>query len=383
MALAVRGKAESFFSEAQRGFRLLPGDSVRLRADMLAPLQKQSRELVEALATLASMSAQEEEPRLASLCRRASELSADLDFIRQAEDTTHVFWAEARKGVFFKAAPIDVAETLRKKLYSHLDTVVFTSATLTTSGKFQYFGRRMGLDVYAEEGNDVRAVSVPSPFDYASQAALYVPTHMPRPNQPEFSEACAEEVLQLVQVTQGRAFVLFTSLKQMETVHRLLEHRLEFQVLLQGQAPKRTLLAKFQEAPSVLFASHSFWEGVDVPGDALSLVVMDKLPFASPGDPLVAARVDALMAQGDNAFEMYQLPQAIISLRQGFGRLIRTRKDFGIVAVLDSRLRTHGYGRAFLNSLPPASRLNSIDDLNVWFSAATSHPVAREKNKTP
>jgi len=179
----------------------------------------------------------------------------------------------------------------------------------------------------------------------------------------------AAEVLALTEVTGGRAFVLFTSLRNMDAVHALLQHRLPWPVLKQGEAPKHVLLEAFRAEPSVLFASHSFWEGVDVPGEALSLVVMDKLPFASPGHPLTAARIEKLQTQGQEPFSAYQLPEAALALRQGFGRLIRTRADRGIVALLDVRVSRRAYGRLLVQSLPPARRFRALEPLAAWFSA--------------
>ncbi|MCI0672077.1 MAG: ATP-dependent DNA helicase, partial [Myxococcaceae bacterium] len=260
---------------------------------------------------------------------------------------------------------------LQGRLYGAVDTAVFTSATLTAEGRFDFFAQRLGL-LDAESGESVAPllqVNVASPFDYTRQAALYVPSHLPEPSEPGFAEAVAEELVALTEVTGGRAFALFTSLRNMEAVWALTRDRLPYQVLLQGELPKAALLEAFREKPSVLFAAHSFWEGVDVPGDALSLVVIDRLPFASPGEPLVAARIHRLTERGLSPFSAYQLPQAAISLRQGFGRLIRTREDRGVVAVLDRRLRTKAYGKSFLRSLPRTQRFGERDALAHWFQA--------------
>ncbi len=373
MALSVRGKSESFFRSAgvalglksgQGGVRLGPGSFARLRSGV--------GELLESLAALSALTVAEDEPELSSLCRRSSEIATDLDFIHRAESVDHVYWGEGRgRGVFLRAAPIDVAAELQKRLYRSVDTLVFTSATLTAQGSFDYFARRIGLDRQEgeDDGSPVRQLSVASPFDFSRQAALYLPTHLPEPSAPGFIEAAAEELLALCEVTGGRAFALFTSLRNMEAVHALAKDRLPYQVLLQGERPKSVLLEAFRSEPSVLFAAHSFWEGVDVPGAALSLVVIDRLPFASPGDPLVSARVDQLRARGEDPFAGYQVPEAAIALRQGFGRLIRSSQDRGIVALLDRRVTTKGYGRAFLQSLPAAKRLPSIEALGRWFSA--------------
>lgn len=370
VALKVRGAAEALFSMAPRVLGLGP-EAQRLTKDSFSPLTLRVEEVLEGLAGLGAITAAEEEPELLGLSRRSGELCEELDFIRRAESSDHVYWAEARgRGVFLRAAPIDVARELRKRLYSGVDTVVFTSATLTAEGRFDFFARRMGLA--PDDGEpvaEVRKVAVASPFDFRHQAALYAPSHLPEPNAPGFVEAVAEEIVLLTRLTGGRAFALFTSLRNMEAAHQLCAHRLPYQVLLQGERPKTALLDAFKREPSVLFAAHSFWEGVDVPGDALSLVVIDKLPFASPSDPLVAARIQQLRERGEDPFGAYQLPEAAIALRQGFGRLIRTREDRGIVAILDQRLVTKRYGSAFLRSLPAARRFAELPALAAWYEA--------------
>jgi len=218
-------------------------------------------------------------------------------------------------------------------------------------------------------------ISVESPFDYRRQAALYAPSHLPETNDPGFVEAVAEEIVALSRITGGRAFALFTSLRNMEAAYRLAAGRLEVPALLQGERPKTALLEAFRSRPSVLFAAHSFWEGVDVPGEALSLVIIDKLPFASPGDPLVASRIEQLRARGVDPFSGYQLPEAVIALRQGFGRLIRTRDDRGLVAVLDRRLITRAYGQTFLRSLPKVRRFGELAAIEAWWKAGLRSPA--------
>jgi ATP-dependent DNA helicase DinG len=263
---------------------------------------------------------------------------------------------------------VDVSEELVERLYRRLDTAVFTSATLAAQGSFGYFRRQVGLADF-----DVLEARLPGPFDYTRQAALVVPEGLPEPAAPDFPAAAAGAVAELCRVTGGRAFVLCTSTRMMRAL-RDLSSGLPFRLLLQGERPKHRLLDDFREEPSVLFATQSFWEGVDVPGEALSLVIIDKLPFAPPGDPVVAARLRAVEARGGDGFSELSVPQAALALRQGFGRLIRTRTDRGIVAVLDPRLLTRGYGRAFLATLPPVPLLRTVDQARAWWagSPATS-----------
>lgn len=372
LAARVRTHAEVFFTQAPRVLGLASAEGgVALKPDRMAMLAGPLEQVRHGLAALSSFTSSEREPELLALARRGAEMADELTFLEKADSTDHVYWAEARgRGVFLRASPIDVAKEMRGRLYGGVDTVVFTSATLAAEGRFDFFARRMGL--YDDEGvpvAEVRTLAVPSPFDFEQQAALYLPTHLPDPAVPGFIEAVAEEILRLCEVSGGRAFVLFTSLRNMERAYELTKSRLPYQVLKQGERPKKQLLEAFRELPSVLFAAHSFWEGVDMPGDALSLLIIDRLPFASPGDPLVAARIRQLEARGEEAFEQYQLPQATLALRQGFGRLIRTQSDRGAVALLDRRIVTKPYGRAFLESLPRAARVEDLDALHRWFHA--------------
>ncbi len=378
LALKVRAQAEALFAGAPRALGLGAESAIRLTPLLLRPLERQVEGVLEGLGALGAFAAGAEEPELQSLGRRSGELAGELDFVRRAESRDHVYWAEGRgRGVALRAAPISVAEALREKLYGAVDTLIFTSATLRAGNSFAYFCRRLGLlDEAGEPVHALTQLAVPSSFDYREQAALYLPTHLPEPNEPGFVQSVAAEVLSLTELTGGRAFVLFTSLRNMEAVHALLQHRLPWPVLKQGDAPKHALLEAFRAEPSVLFASHSFWEGVDVPGEALSLVVMDKLPFASPGHPLTAARIEQLEAQGAEPFSAYQLPEAALALRQGFGRLIRTRADRGIVALLDVRVSRRAYGRLLVQSLPPARRFRALAPLASWFAAAEQVAVA-------
>ena len=284
-------------------------------------------------------------------CRcRAVLITQELKAILKLTDVSRVSWCELRgKGVFLHSSPIEVGTELEVLLYPHITAMVFTSATLSTGGNFSYFKRRLGLDRIAPPDE----ILIPSHFDFASQAILYVPKEMPSPDSAQFVGRAAAHIEELVAMTKGRAFILFTSYRNMEEAYTILKDRLPFPVLLQGTKPRSELLQEFKEdVSSVLFATSSFWEGVDVMGEALSCVIVDKLPFASPSDPLLEARIEQIAAHGENPFLSYQVPQAIIALRQGFGRLIRSRNDRGILALLDRRVYSRQYGRLFLNSMP-------------------------------
>ena len=284
-----------------------------------------------------------------------------------------VRWAEHRGGhIALHASPLDVAKLLQDRLYDRTGPIVFTSATLAVAGSLDYFARTMGLVDAHGPLYPTDQLLLASPFDYATRAALYLPRDIPDPISPDFPEAVAGELRKLIPITGGRCFALFTSLRNMRAVHAILEDELRAKglgVLLQGEAGKAQLLRSFKERPSVLFASQSFWEGVDVQGDALSLVVIDKLPFASPGEPLTAARIERIRALGDEPFSSWQVPQAALALKQGFGRLIRSAEDRGVVALLDARLTTKSYGRTFLATLPKCRILRSTDEvLTFWKS---------------
>jgi ATP-dependent DNA helicase DinG len=240
-------------------------------------------------------------------------------------------------------------------------------------GDLSFFERRIGLADADGPLFPTDEAVLDSPFDYQKHAALYLPRGLPDPSDPSFAEAVADELRALLPITYGRAFALFTSLRNMRAVHGLVSPALAalgLRVLLQGEKPRQELLRAFKERPSVLFASQSFWEGVDVPGEALQLVVIDKLPFASPGEPLHAARIERLRALGEEPFSSYQLPQAALALKQGFGRLIRTATDRGVVAVLDPRMTQRGYGRTFVSTLPRCRILRDRAEVAAFWSGA-------------
>jgi ATP-dependent DNA helicase DinG len=301
-----------------------------------------------------------------SLSRRAGEIRDNLRFVMKAGDPEYVYFLETRgRGTFLRAAPIDVSTIVRDLLFDRMHATVLTSATLTVEGSFDYIRGRLGL---ARAGG-AHFLKLPSEFDYARQAILYLPRKMPDPRSVDFTTAAAREVIGILEKTRGRAFVLFTSYASMRAVQALAEMELPFPVLAQGSAPRSALLEQFRTTPNaVLFATSSFWQGVDVMGEALSCVIIDKLPFASPGDPITAARIEAVANRGGQPFDDYQVPLAILTLLQGLGRLIRHRDDRGVLAVLDPRLQSMGYGRRFLASLPPAAITHDQEGIARFFA---------------
>jgi ATP-dependent DNA helicase DinG len=298
-----------------------------------------------------------------ALARRAHEIRDQLRFLMRAGEPEYVYFVEFRgKGVFLRASPIDVSTIVRDLLLDRMQTTVLTSATLTVDGTFEYIRARLGIR-HADQ------VRLPSEFDFERQAILYLPPKMPDPRSTDFALAAGKQVVEILKRTRGRAFVLFTSYATLRAVHNIAEMGLDYPLFVQGSAPRTELLRQFRETPhSVLFATSSFWQGVDVVGDALSCVIIDKLPFASPGDPITAARIDAIRAEGGEPFSEYQVPLAILALQQGLGRLIRHRRDRGVLAVLDPRLQTKGYGRRFINSLPAAPVVRALDAVEAFFS---------------
>jgi ATP-dependent DNA helicase DinG len=286
----------------------------------------------------------------AAFLKRCAELRTALEKITgEAADHTMIYWLERReKTVVLSASPIQVADELQKHLYSQVQAVVLTSATLTTGNKFAFFLERLGLPPATE------TLALPTPFDYQGRTLLFVPDqHFPAPGTEQFAREAPRMIRRLVTASNGRALVLFTSLTAMREAYEYLQGELPFPLLMQGNAPRSVLLEKFgQEIHSVLLAVASFWEGVDVPGEALSCVIIDKLPFEVPSDPVVKSRVERVREAGGNPFFDYQVPRAILSLRQGVGRLMRSASDRGVLAILDTRLFAKSYGRTFLNSLP-------------------------------
>ncbi|HYP28410.1 MAG TPA: helicase C-terminal domain-containing protein [Blastocatellia bacterium] len=301
-------------------------------------------------------------PELDNILRRAESLKFELEFIVTGDDPSFVYWCEKRgRGVYIHATPIDVSAILNERLFSSVQSAVLTSATMTANGGFDFMKTRLGI-------GDARELIVESHFDYESQAVLYLPARMPDPRSREFLDASVEEIVRILEATSGRAFVLFTSAASMRETYERVRGRVDFPVLVQGQGSKLGLLDRFRKTDgAVLFATSSFWQGVDVQGEALSCVIISKLPFAVPSDPVVAARQKYIDDQGGNSFYEYSVPEAIITLKQGLGRLIRSASDRGVLSILDPRVKTKSYGRLFLRSLPPCHVTTQIEEAAAIF----------------
>jgi len=407
LSASLSGALGSLREKSQFFFSLLPPGEGRFafetRREFLEENGDEFLALNQALTRLAGeLEALPQKPEEAfNFMRRAQELQVQLAFAMESDDQNTVFWIERRGGrapgrgtvreghglsraatgsfekrgspsdgnergrrsVFLQATPIDVGPILRECLWSKLDCAVLTSATLAVGGGFEYIRQRLGME-------HARESVLPSHFDYENQALFYVPPDLPDARTPQFTAKAAERIRRLLEITRGRAFVLFTSYVQMNDIYERLLGELEFPMLRQGDAPKSALLEEFRLTPNaVLFATSSFWQGVDVQGEQLSCVIIDRLPFAVPSDPVVAARVKAIDADGGNAFFQYQVPAAVITLKQGFGRLIRSLHDRGLLVLLDNRILKKQYGCVFIESLPNYKKTTDMRVIEEFFGA--------------
>ncbi len=298
--------------------------------------------------------------------QRCEDLGQRLELLSEpAEDEARVRWFETQgRGFMLSATPLDIAPVFQERMNALPGTWIFTSATLAVEQSFTHFAARLGLIDYT-------ALRLDSPFDFTRNALLYHPPELPDPATPQYTGALVEAILPVLEASRGRAFLLFTSHRALQEAARLLAGRLRYPLLVQGECAKAALLAQFRAlGNAVLLGTASFWEGVDVRGEALSCVVIDRLPFAAPGDPVVQARIESLRQRGENPFLSYQVPQAVIALKQGAGRLIRDSGDRGVLVLADPRLLSRFYGRWFLDSLPPMPRTRRLDRVRTFFASA-------------
>ena len=352
---------------AEQFFQLFPGEgrqAFRQHESFIEQNHDVYRELLVGLDLFSSQLelAPQAIEETAPLLRRARLVHQAVTFWMEGSDSRFVYWTERRgRGIYLQATPIDVAQTLSARLMDRVPSVILTSATLTVNQEFEYAKARLGLPGAA-------TLAVDTLYDFDKQVLLYVPQHLPEPKNPAFTGRASREIEAVLRASRGRAFVLFTSHHQMKQVYETLRVQLPFPVLVQGSAPRNTLLDRFRNTPNaVLFATSSFWQGVDVQGDQLSCVIIDRLPFAVPTDPVVAARLNAIRERGGNPFYEYQVPQAALTLKQGFGRLIRSQTDRGVLVLLDNRITKLRYGQVFFNSLPAYRFTTTLEDVKDFF----------------
>jgi ATP-dependent DNA helicase DinG len=369
--IAVEGFFANLFDEFGRKERTLRFYSPpTLSNTLFIPLQ----DLHEALKSLEHrVTSEEEQLEVSAAATRVFEYNNSISALLNQNMKEYVYWLEVAPRKRFTRAtlrgmPININEELHEQVFSKIDRAVLTSATLTTNRSFEHIKERIGCSPKEETTLD-------SPFDYSSQALLYLPQDMPEPREEitKYVTALADRILELIQATGGKTFVLFTSYDILNRVHKILDPKLhQYQILKQGDLAPSRMIQRFKEKPSVIFGTSSFWQGVDIPGDALSSVIITKLPFDVPTEPLVEARIEDMKKRSLNPFKHYQIPRAIIQLRQGFGRLIRKRTDRGVVAILDSRMTQRSYGKQFLNSLPDCTQTQDLEDVKKFLSDRTS-----------
>lgn len=376
MAGHVERCADALFSAARGRMPIADGDRAELPPELFEHddvrdawfrIDTALEEIAAHTALRADALPDEDAERMSSISRRAQLQRDALATIAEMDDRGYVSWAQlGRDRIALHASPIDVGPVLRRELIDRFGAVVFTSATLTVRRRFDYTRNQLGLDASSAD-----ELNVDSPFDYARQALLYLPRDLPDPRDSRYFEAATGRLAELLALTDGRAFALFSSHRALREVSARLSKLTDgYALLVQGQQPRAALIDRFRRTErAVLLATGGFWEGVDVPGEALSQVIIDKLPFAPPNDPLVKARSALVSERGGDPFADYQVPQAALALRQGFGRLIRRRDDRGVVTILDRRVLAKTYGRAFLDSLPAAlPRTSSFEQVRRWWS---------------